>query len=457
MGAHTSPQAASALGFWHVPRAGRRQHDRLRRLPAAGEPGAARLECGLSAGCRPSPARLCLAVVFVTAGARPCRRQRALTLFRRGVRAGAGFVVAWSYWISTWVDQRGARARGRRATCPSSGPGSPVPRSPRPSPSPSIWLLVLVNCLGVRVAGDDPAGHDHCSSSCPLFAAIVVAVWAISSGASERCRPHNAGADRLGAISAAATITLFPMLGFEIGDGRPAERVEDPEAHHPARHPDRHRDHRHHLSSRLLGGDAAAAGRRASPGSNAPFAYFFGTLIRPRIGAPGRPVRRDRRPGRAQRLHPAPGRAAARRWRGTACSPPGSRPRIASNRPIACTCSRAGSPRCWCWSIIRAGLADLFQFMVLLATSTTIIFYIAGILAGLQLAGAGTNWNVARLHGDCHRRPVLFAVDVLRRRERGEACGAWPARDRHSRSISSMRSASRSSPAPADGPAAPRE
>ena len=112
----------------HVRRARRRQHDRLRRLPAAVQPRAARLELGLwlagddrrhaSASpscCRGSPATS-------PAEAAP------FTFPAAAFGPGAGFVVAWSYWISIWVDQCGARASRSSAICRSSGRA----RSPRP-------------------------------------------------------------------------------------------------------------------------------------------------------------------------------------------------------------------------------------------------------------------------------------------------------------------------------------
>ena len=48
---------------------------------------------------------------------------------------GAGFVVAWSYWISTWVTNAALALAVVAQPVRSSGPGSPDPRSPRPSPS----------------------------------------------------------------------------------------------------------------------------------------------------------------------------------------------------------------------------------------------------------------------------------------------------------------------------------
>ena len=65
------------------------------------------------------------------------------------------------------------------------------------------------------------------------------------------------------------------MLGFESAMAA-GDRVEDPRRNDPAGDPDRHRDHRPHLSALMLGGDPAAAGRerraartRLSPSSSA--------------------------------------------------------------------------------------------------------------------------------------------------------------------------------------------
>ncbi|HEV2867451.1 MAG TPA: amino acid permease, partial [Allosphingosinicella sp.] len=138
--------------------------------------------------------------------------------------AGTGFVIAWSYWITTWVTNA-ALALAVVANVSVLWPGAAASLVAPAIAVALIWLLVGVNLLGVRAAGDTQL-VTTLLKLIPLFGAIAVAAWALSSGRLSLPPPGSVPIG-LGAINAAATLTLFPMLGFESAMAA-GERVEDP-------------------------------------------------------------------------------------------------------------------------------------------------------------------------------------------------------------------------------------
>ena len=90
-------------------------------------------------------------------------------------------------------------------------------------------------------------------------------------------------------------------------------------------------------------------------------------------------------------------------------------------------------------------LAGLFTFMILLATSATLVLYLACALAALRLQQTRALPFSARAHRRRRARRALFGLDALRRRQRRDQMGRGAARDRHR----GLRGDARSSPAPA--------
>ena len=143
----------------HVRRARRRQHGRLRRLPAAARPRAAGLELGLRlAGDdrrHALPRRRA-----DPAGARPGGRLRRLILSRRGVRPRHRLrrrLELLDLVLGHQCDAR--RRRGQQSFDHLAGARRARACRRRPR-SASFWLLTLVNCLGVRDRRRG-AGADH--------------------------------------------------------------------------------------------------------------------------------------------------------------------------------------------------------------------------------------------------------------------------------------------------------
>jgi APA family basic amino acid/polyamine antiporter len=363
---------------------------------------------------------------------------------------GAGFVIAWSYWITTWVTNA-ALALAVVANLSVLWPwvaGSSV------APAFAvglIWLLVLVNCLGVRVAGETQL-VTTLLKLIPLFAAIAVAVWAISSGRAS-LPAHGAVPIGLGAINAAATITLFPMLGFESAMAA-GERVEDPGRTIPR--------------ATLLGTAiigiiyllSCSAVTMLLPaasvaGSNAPFSHFFSTLISPEIGALVALFAAIAALGALNGFTLLQGELLLGPARN------GMFPIwfAAENRfesPYRMHLLSSGLASLLVLVNYTRGLAGLFQFMVLVTTSTTIIFYMAGTFAGMKLVregriGTSRGFTAIAIAGLVYSLWAFYGAGI--------EAGLW------SLAMTAvgipiylmMRWVARSSPVPAEYPAAPRE
>jgi len=135
----------------------------------------------------------------------------------------AGFVVAWGYWISVWV---GNAAIATGAVSYTSAFAPWIAQRPGASALVTIavvWLLTLVNCMGVRAVGWVQA-VTTVLKLLPLLAVALVGGFYI--------RQENLAAFAevpltLDGITGAATLALWALLGFESATV-PAEKVEDP-------------------------------------------------------------------------------------------------------------------------------------------------------------------------------------------------------------------------------------
>ena len=134
------------------------------------------------------------------------------------------FLIAWSYWVSVWVGN---------AAIATGGVSYLVPFFPSVAANPHVsagvvlafvWLLTAVNCAGVRAAGW-VQGVTTVLKLVPLLAIAGVGLYAVRLGnlAMNAAIPLS-----FSAVTASATITLWPLLGLEsatIPDGK----VENPE------------------------------------------------------------------------------------------------------------------------------------------------------------------------------------------------------------------------------------
>ena len=293
---------------------------------------------------------------------------------------GIGFVVAWSYWISVWV---GTAAIAIAAVSNFSivWPGLAAPGVPAAAAVAVLWVLVLVNCFGVRAAGGVQV-FTTLLKLVPLAGAILLALWLIGSG-SGSVAAYNSVPIGGAEIGAAATLALFAMLGFEAAMVA-GDRAEDPERTVP----------RATLIGVLITGLiyllACSAVTLMLPvavleTSNSPFATFFATLLDPALGQVaavfvtiaalgainGFVLQQAEMPLCLARHGLLP------QWLA----------RLNRNEiPYRIHFISTGLASLVVLANYSRGLADLFQFMLLVTTSVSIIFYLACVLASLKLA-----------------------------------------------------------------------
>jgi APA family basic amino acid/polyamine antiporter len=135
----------------------------------------------------------------------------------------AGFVVAWGYWISVWVGNA-AIATGAVSYSSVFAPWiASVPGASALVTVAVVWLLTLVNCMGVRAAGWVQAVTTVLKLM-PLVAIAVVGVFFVSG---DLIAAHAGVPLTLDATTAAATLTLWALLGLESATV-PADKVQDP-------------------------------------------------------------------------------------------------------------------------------------------------------------------------------------------------------------------------------------
>ncbi len=135
----------------------------------------------------------------------------------------AGFVVAWGYWVSVWV---GNAAIATGAVSYTSAFAPWIARVPGASAVVTIavvWLLTLVNCWGVRAAGWVQA-VTTVLKLLPLLAVALVGGFYVRR---ENLASFAEAPLTLDGITAAATLALWALLGFESATV-PADKVEDP-------------------------------------------------------------------------------------------------------------------------------------------------------------------------------------------------------------------------------------
>jgi APA family basic amino acid/polyamine antiporter len=136
------------------------------------------------------------------------------------------FIVMWSYWIATWAGNAAI------ATGSVSYLAGLFPVIGKPGVAPVvtltvIWLLTFVNVRGTRMAGGVQL-VTTILKLVPLFAIAGIGAWLLLRGdARVAATVQAAPATTLGAFTAAATLTLWPLLGFESASVA-AERVRDP-------------------------------------------------------------------------------------------------------------------------------------------------------------------------------------------------------------------------------------
>lgn len=296
---------------------------------------------------------------------------------------GIGFLVAWSYWISCWV-ANATLAIAAVSNLSIIWPGLAGPGVPAAAAIGLLWLFTLVNCLGVRTAGEVQV-LTTLLKLLPLGGAIFVGGWLFATG-SGTVAAHDSVPISATSVGAAATFTLFAMLGFESAMAA-GDRIENAERTVP----------RATLIGVLIAGFvyllACSAVTLMLPSasvqnSNAPFATFFSALVDPALGPVVAAFVAIAALGALNGFVLLQAEMPLALARGGLL--PAWIARFNRNEiPYRIHIVSSGLATLVVLANYSRGLANLFQFMVLVTTSVSIILYLACALASFKLAREG--------------------------------------------------------------------
>lgn len=157
---------------------------------------------------------LCLAVVFaILARALPLAAGPYAYVEEAFGRAPA-FMVAWSYWLSIWVGNA-AIAIAAVSNLSIFVPGlASVPGAGSLTAIAIVWALTLINVISVRGGGSVQL-ITVVIKMIPLLVVIAIAAWILSGHVPTDVAPYHQSDISLGSVNAAATLTLWALLGFE--------------------------------------------------------------------------------------------------------------------------------------------------------------------------------------------------------------------------------------------------
>jgi len=294
------------------------------------------------------------------------------------------FLVAWSYWMSLWIGNAAIAVASISYLGVLAPHQAVLPGVAPVATCVLVWILTWINIVGVRAAGGVQL-VTTILKLVPLILVIVLAAFALATGDAQ-LPPFQSSAISAGGITAAATLTLWGLLGLESATV-PAGKIDDPER-------------------------------------TIPFATMWGTvltglvylvtssaviLLMPvdiiaRSGAPfGDFVARFWAPGPALLIAVFAGISCIGALNGwilvqaelpLAMARDGTFPRWFAKESAAGTPVRALVVSSGLMTIVvllnfAKSMAEVFGFLLLLATATTLFMYLACALAALKLSGTG--------------------------------------------------------------------
>lgn len=140
---------------------------------------------------------------------------------------GMGFMAGWLYMITMWV---GTPTIAVAAISYLSGLWPPAGAYPALGAIALLWAVTLVNLRSVHSAGNFQIAT-LLVKLVPLLAVIAIAGAAIATGRGTLA-PFEVGDIRVSALSGAAALTLWALLGFEVASVA-AKQVRDPHINVP--------------------------------------------------------------------------------------------------------------------------------------------------------------------------------------------------------------------------------
>jgi len=170
---------------------------------------------------------LCLAFVFARLARAFPRAGGPYAYTREAFGPAPAFLVAWSYWISMWVGNAAIAIGTVSYVSALIPPIAQVPGLHALVTCGMIWLLTAINCRGVRLAGGIQL-LTAVLKLLPLIAVTLLAGLVISADGGATLLPYRPQDITLPGITAAATLTLWGLLGLESATV-PAGKVVDPQ------------------------------------------------------------------------------------------------------------------------------------------------------------------------------------------------------------------------------------
>jgi basic amino acid/polyamine antiporter, APA family len=169
---------------------------------------------------------LCVAAVFAQLSRALPKAGGPYAYTRAAFGDGAGFAIAWAYWISMWVGNA-AIATGAVSYLSQLFPAVGQPGVSAAVTVAIVWFFTLINISGTKLAGQVQLVWTIIKLL-PLVAVIGLATWVLASSGAGMVQPFASSDISLTAISSATILTLWAMLGLETATV-PADKVADPE------------------------------------------------------------------------------------------------------------------------------------------------------------------------------------------------------------------------------------
>jgi APA family basic amino acid/polyamine antiporter len=175
---------------------------------------------------------ICLAFVFAQLARAMPRGGGPYAYTLEAFGRAPAFAVAWSYWISLWVGNAAIAAAAISYLSVFFPAIGQVAGLPAVLTCGAVWVFTAINCRGVREAGAVQVATTVLKLL-PLLAVILLAVVLLFQNGPKVLLPFHASDIGVSGLTAAATLTLWGMLGLESATV-PADSVEDPERTIPA-------------------------------------------------------------------------------------------------------------------------------------------------------------------------------------------------------------------------------
>jgi basic amino acid/polyamine antiporter, APA family len=169
---------------------------------------------------------LCIATVFAQLSRAVPKAGGPYAYTRAAFGDGAGFAIAWAYWISMWVGNA-AIATGAVSALSRIFPAVGETGTSAAITVAIVWFFTLINIMGTKLAGQVQLVWTIIKLL-PLVAVIGLAAWVLADSGAATVRPFVASEISVSAISTATILTLWAMLGLETATV-PADKVTDPE------------------------------------------------------------------------------------------------------------------------------------------------------------------------------------------------------------------------------------